>query len=429
MAITPVVPTAYDQMVDQTQQIIVDFTAAATSLTINTTTVIWDNVSGFQNGWSGNYISHSGGYRLACTPPSPYTQGATYKVIAQASGETLTYIFRVALKRLTTTKDLASPRLIKAGSYWWTARAHLNDGVGLPPQFDGPGNIYLQVVDPASAEVLTVPGKQVGLVYDEARSKVIIYFVRHGTIYWMEADPADTPTTQSQLRSLTETLGATPVGAGVNSALTSVNYPPIKRAITEPMIVPGPVGQGVNELVYGSPYDAAPTPAIVSGTLTDNFVQLRIQRPAVSQESLLLVGYHIVKYFMGTPNVIGFASMAPSDVFVDFIDPTITPGASYAVMPEYWRYIPKNSIGTPLYDERSPISEISIAGVRARLETYSAREYMSVPGAVGAGVNSALSGVTYPPVKRSVVETLGTPPVGAGVMAVWSDSSFPPIGP
>lgn len=403
-----------------------DFTTAPTEVQVNGS-VVWDSGSGFHSPWGGRYISHAGGYRLVCTPPAPLTIGALYQVHAEAPSETLDYQFRVGMERLTTTGDLGVPRMIKASTYWWSARTHLDDGTGLPPAFDGPGNVYLQVLDPRGPEVLTVPGKQVGLVYDETRAKVIIYFVRHGLIYWMEADPGDTPATQSQLRNLDTAVRTNIGGAGAGEVATDVSYPPIKKFQIENASV-SLGGSGSGEVEHMAPYDAAPAPGIVSGTLNEATVTLRILRPTKTLESWLLVGYHVVKFWGGVPDVLGFAPMPPGTDYVEFTDYAITPGASYAVIPEYWMWIAQDSLGNPDYNRHSNVTRSEVAGAQTLLGANSVAEHLQV-ALGGGGVNELETDVTYPPVKLSAPQALNCQFSGSGIELVWMDSSFPPIGP
>lgn len=426
MTITAVAPTANDQLVDQDQQIMLDFPTAPVEVRVNAA-VVWDSGSGFHAPWGGQYIVHAEGYRLVCTPPAPLTVGAVYQVHAETASEALDYQFRVGMERLTTTGDLAAPRMVKASTFWWSARSHLDDGTGLPPQFDGPGNVYLQVLDPRGAEVLTVPGKHVGLVYDETRAKVIIYFVRHGLIYWMEADPGDTPTTQSQLRNLDTAVRTSLGGASAGELETDVSYPPVKKFLPESASV-SLGGSGSSEVAQMAPYDAAPAPGIVSGTLNESTVVLRILRPTKTLESWLLVGYHVVKFWGGVPDVLGFVAMAPGDAYAEFVDYAVTPGASYAVIPEYWMWIAQDNLGNPDYNRHANVTRLEVAGAQTLLDNSSVAEHLQV-ALGGSGQNELETDVAYPPVKQSVPQTLNCQFSGSGVELVWIDSSFPPIGP
>jgi hypothetical protein len=418
MTITPVCPQHLDQYIDTSQGIIIDFTNLPVSVYVRINAgadiLVWDNISGFQAGWSGVYITDIVGlYRLVLDAPSGYTPGDSVKVNANDSGETIAYKFRIGLERLTTETDLISPQIIEAGAYVWTGRVHNNES-SWPVNFDGPGNVYLQVVDPRSSEVITVPGEDVGMVYDPTLNKVFIYFNHHGTIWYIEANPDDIPDTKNQIRSIRETVNLGLPGSGnylsyleevfpplkqaiienMNLALpgngnylsfVDANFPPLKQAVIESMSMALP-GSGAYLVLNPSPYDAAPTPNIADGMLSQSTIKVRVSRPSITLENSLLVGYYFVRFDNGTPSILDYKVFG-SDSYIEFEDLDPTPYVRYAVMPVYY----KNSYTTE--------TVIEIWGNSIALYPNSISEYISLP----------------------------TP--GNGNYLNWTDSSFPPIGP
>jgi hypothetical protein len=418
MTITPVVPRDLDQYIDTSQGLIIDYPAPPTSVRVQINdgadTLVWDDVSGFQALWSGNYITDAGVCRLVLDAPGGYVRGDRVYVITTTASESLDYKFVVGLERLTTEADVGRPQIIEAGAYVWSARVHTNES-SWPSGFEGKGNIYLQVLDPRSGEVIIVPGNDVGLVYDVNRTKVIVYFVRHGVVYFMEADPGDTPDTKSQLRSIRETVNFGAPGAGNALDYSDLAFPPLKQAVLEttPLGPPGagnyldyvdaafpPLKQAVveslsfalagsgNALVYNdSPYDAALTPNIADGMLSHSTIRIRVAKPTTAPESSLVVGYYLVRFDYGTPSVIGYQAFVGAAAYVEFEDLAPFAGVCYAALPLYYR---------------SPYT----------LET--------VTSVLGAQVQ------LFP---NSVSQYVDLPSPGAGNALTWIDSSFPPIGP
>lgn len=425
MTIRPVVPLPDSQLVVDTQGVIIDITGTYAVRVEVDSVVVWLDGLGFQNGWSGSYIVLSGTQaRLVCDPPSPFTVGTSHTVYVLTDAEDLTYVFRVGLEKLTTEADLAAPQVIKADTYVWSARVHNNETGTLPPQFDGPGNVYLHVLDPRGSEVITVPGQEVGLVYDDTRNKVIIYFIRNEAIFYMEADPGDTPTTQSQLRSLQESIRLGNVtGEGVSSH-ADTSYPPIKFLMTQDVGIAAFTGESTF-FESSSPYDAAPTPNIISGALDGPPVVLRIQRPTQTLESELLAGYFIVKFIMEVPSVIGYVAMDPEDAYVEFHDSCLTLGARYAVMPLYHLWTQRDVLGNA--SVRYPETRQESWGAKATLDTYGVSQLIEVKALTGEG-NFAHSDATYPPWKVAIVEDVPVTEVTGEGSYAWADSSFDPIG-
>ena len=158
MTITPVVPQLHDYYIETSQGILIDYTASPVTVDVKVGTGaavrVWDNISGFQNSWTGNYINDGTYIRLVCDPPAAFTFGDTIEVTTTTATETLTYDFKVGLERLTTEADVGRPQIIEAGAYVWAARVHKNES-SWPSGFEGKGNIYLQVLDPRGSEVYT----------------------------------------------------------------------------------------------------------------------------------------------------------------------------------------------------------------------------------------------------------------------------------
>jgi len=423
MAITPVVPVADSQLVVDTQAVIIDFDAAPVEVRVDSVP-IWNDSVGFAVGtWSGRYITDTGIWRLVCDPPAPFTVGSTHTVYAETGTETLTYGFRVGLEKLTTDGDLSSPQVVKVDTYTWSARAHNNeDPGGLPGGFDGPGNIYLQVLDPRGSEILVVPGREVGLVWDEGRNKVIIYFVRNETVFYAEADPGDTPSTKAFPRSLEATIRVMAGGEG-HQEYDDAWYPPIKLPLEQAV---GFIGGG--EGFYfntQSPRNEAPTPEIVSGVQSGPPVVIRVQRPTRTVEDELLAGYYLVKYVRDTPSIIGYTAMAPEDDFVEFIDSSITIGCKYAVIPVYHLWTQRHPV-LGYATERSYETKVDEPGPKSlALPEYSFRQVVEFIGG-GEGL-WAYDDAWYPPIKVPFSNTVEAVHGGEGYF-YWADSSFDPIG-
>jgi hypothetical protein len=334
----------------------------------------------------------------------------------------------VGLEKLTTEGDLSAPQVVKVDSYTWSGRVHNNENpAGLPPQFDGPGNVYLQVLDPRGSEILVVPGNEVGLVNDASRNKVIVYFVRNGTVFYMEADPGDVPSTQSQLRSLETTVRFAGGGEGVDH-LDSTTFPPLKLLVPEFVEFSASGGEGIEPYIDSSPSNAAPAPYIVSGALSGAPVILRIERPTTALESDLLVGYYVVKFWRDTPSIIGFVEMAREDSFVEFVDSNLLPGSAYRVMPLYSLWVAKDAFG-----------QIVDRSTETRRERWGARAVVS-PGGLLQVVEPIATGgqgeellslydewEVFPPLKQAFAEAVAFSAGGQGG-EYWADSSFDPIG-
>jgi hypothetical protein len=424
VTITPVVPVADSQLVVDSQGIILDTDVAFVSVRvyISSWVDVWNSTSGFLNSWTGNFISYAGGERLVLDPPTSFSVGDIVYVNAWDTGGPIDYQFRVGLEKLTTEADLSAPQVVKVDTYTWSARVHNNeDPGGLPALFDGPGNVYLHVLDPRGSEILVVPGQEVGLVWDEGSNKVIIYFVRNETVFYMEADPGDTPSTQSQLRSLETTVRSVHGGEG-DRHNDDATFPPIKQLVPEPV---GFVGGGEGFFsVNTSPHNAAPAPNIISGALDGAPVVLRIERPTTSHESDLLVGYYVVKFWRDTPSIIGFVSMAIDDDFVEFSDSCLTPGATYGVMPLYYTWVAKDDAGTIV--DQSPETRRESWGDKAPVEPGGVSQLIE-PSLGGEGIEPHVDDQTFPPLKQAVIESNGMIHGGQGEQ-YWADSSFDPIG-
>lgn len=413
MTITPVVPLPDSQLVVDTQAVIIDFDAAPVEVQVDSV-VVWDNVSGFQNSWTGEYITATGIWRLVCDPPSPFTVGTNHEVYASTASESETYGFRVGLEKLTTESDLSAPQVVKVDTYTWSGRVHNNeDPSGLPSQFDGPGNVYLQVLDPRGSEVITVPGSEVGIVWDEGSNKVIIYFIRNSVVFYMEAAPGDTPTTQSQLRSLETTVRTSLTGGEGSEHYEDATYPPIKRIIDESPVIAMSGGEGYF-VVNTSPYNAAPAPAIVSGELDGPPVVLRLERPTEDLESELIVGYYVVKFWKGTPSIIGYVTMDASDTYVEFRDSCLTVGARYGAMPVYRLNAYTQETRRERWGNKSLIEPGSISQV---IE----------PQCTGGEGTWYFDEESFPPLKKAAVTDVELVQGGEGVF-YWTDSSFSPTG-
>lgn len=431
MTITPVAPLAGSQLVVDTQAVIIDITDTYAIRVEVDSVEVWNDGLGFQNGWSGSYIIISGTHmRLVCDPPAPFTIGTNHSVYVLTDAENLTYTFRVSLEKLTTEADLSSPQIVQVDTYTWSARVHNNeDPGGLPAQFDGPGNVYLQVLDPRGSEVLAVPGNEVGLVWDEGRNKVIIYFIRNETVFYMEADPGDTPATKGYLRNLEATVRLAPNGEG-DYHHEDASFPPIKKAMVESAVVKSTGGDGTWVANY-SPYNAAPTPEIRSGGLDGPPVFLRMLRPTEDLESELLIGYYIVKFIGSTPSIIGFVEMAPEDYNVDFYDTNLTLGASYAVMGLYHLYAERDALGNPInLSAETRVGEIGAkAAVRSNLLSVLEPVEYAGYGEGSAGLDEGLGfvGESFPPLKLAVIQQVTMARGGEGYL-YWADSSFAPIG-
>lgn len=420
MAINPVVPLPDSRLVVDTQAVIIDFEAAPVEVQVDSI-VVWDDAVGFQNGWGGSYIVNTGIWRLVCDPPAAFAVGSSHTVYAETAAENRTYGFYVGLQKLTTEADLSAPQVVKVDTFVWSAHVHDNeDPAGLPPQFDGPGNVYLRILDPLAGEVLTVPGNEVGLVYDEGRNKVVIYFIRNETVFYMEADPADVPTTQSQIRSLEATIHASFGGEGHHTHSES-SFPPIKKLMEQPLAAS--FGGEGHWYEHGSPHGSAPAPDIISGALDGAPVILRITRPTAALESELLIGYHVVKFFRDTPGVIGYVAMAPEDAFVEFIDSNLLPGCGYAVMPVYHHWMQHDSIGRPTVG--SPETRIEDWGTKSILSVNSISQLIS--SAFGGEGHQDYDEASFPPSKLAAVQGLDAVFGGEGYL-YWLDSSFDPIG-
>ena len=138
---------------------------------------------------------------------------------------------------------------------------------------------------------------------------------------------------------------------------------------------------------------------------------------------MMLVGYHVIKFFRDTPSIIGYVAMAPDDSFVEFHDTCLTPGAAYAVMPVYHRWTQRDAQDRVTI--RSPETRIEGRGDKSVLAPTSLSQLVE-PSLGGEG-HQFYDEEAFPPTKLALIDGLDAVFGGEGHL-YWLDSSFDPIG-
>lgn len=160
MTITPVTPRDRENLVPETTAIILDATEPVVSVVVDAVTV-WSGGVG-QNGWVGMTVVHPAGTRLILDPPAPFTTGDVVTVVVTGAVSTLTYVFAVGLRQITSSDDASVPRVTEGGPAspppvtpgWWL---RFDDVSGPPADFMG-NYTWQQTGSPVYQQNGIIPG-------------------------------------------------------------------------------------------------------------------------------------------------------------------------------------------------------------------------------------------------------------------------------
>ena len=322
--IDPVTPIDAEKLVDTDTSIIIDSLEILTSVLFDGT-IVWNGA--FQNGWSGVSFAIEGGYRLVCDPPAALTQDTSYQVTAASATHNLVYNFAVGLIKVTTTNDTTAPRITEAtSSYAWISYVRNNES-GLPLG-EEQGNLYLRKALPTlTGEVRILPAEDSEVGYDPISGKVYIFYTRIGKVFSMTADPADLPSTQSQVRSILDDVQERLAGESNYKSETIVSYAPVKQLVTDTLeeVLAGP--SSYSEMIFNNfyvfkralsdsasirlgsasnyeqanvgPWKYIPTPEVALGMNESNYTVVRVARPTEESERTLIQGVQLIKWSTG----------------------------------------------------------------------------------------------------------------------------------
>jgi hypothetical protein len=412
--ITPITPINEERLVPLDTPVIIDFIDGPSSVYVNNVTV-YSGGSG-QNGWTGTLITYDEGKRLILISPSDFISGSVNFIrVRSTEDDTLEYVFQAATYRLTSTYDAGSPKIVETNiSNIWIGYSRNNELQGSLPADFYPGNIYLRKINPTTAETLVVPGTVVDIGYDSTLNKVIIYYVRNGRVFAVEADPGDLPTTLSQPRHLKSDVRTPAYGDSKNLGYSITEYPFLDKMIPQTVNFKANYGDSRNLSFNLSPYNATPTPVILGGYLTDTQVIIRIPRVTSGEEANLLIGYVIVKYSGGTPNEIGYIDISSGDAFVDFYDVAFTSETRYAVMCVYKTY------------SRSIETTKSLPGSKASVPMIG--QVVGFDGTYGNYKGINFSSTEYPFLDKLVPDYPEISTYGDYKGLYWALQGFDPIG-
>lgn len=344
-----VTPTDQEALVHDTTSLIIDSYEEPTTVTVDGTTVYNSSQApSFLQSWTGELKSIVGGYRLILDPPQNFSLGDVPSIVYNTASYTLSYRAAIGTEALTSTNDADVPRIIDI------------DGTNILVGYArDTGYIYLRKVDPLTSETQLVVGRYFAVGHNPYTNKAAVVFNINGSLYLTEANPSDLPSTIVDPTILKEEIEPISPGTSYPLEIEEViqgtkfrqayftRYAPIKTASLDDINVYdlGDKGslakyQGINE-VQDAPFFISSEPPI-----------LRIPIPSSDPERSAIVGYYIVRYFLGasTYGRLDFVTVPSGDLYVDFNETYVPSDIVYRVIPVY-RFIDSQ---VPL--ERGPMS-------------------------------------------------------------------------
>ncbi|HEC72003.1 MAG: hypothetical protein ACTSW7_01225 [Candidatus Thorarchaeota archaeon] len=327
--ITPISPVA-DQTIGATNMsIIIDFDNNPALVRVNSI-LAWDDISGFQNFFTGGVISYDSKKRIYLDTPSNFTRDAVVPVHAEDdSVNELDYSFIAAIDQMTTTDDASHPDIIDIDG--------TNVFVGYEKRDPtssafGAITINMRKHDPNTSEVEVISGRLVGYGTNPVSGKLIMFININDIIYATEALASDLPVTLTDVSGLNDYAPVTP-GVGLKGPVEITQFYSVKS--TETDIIRTTPGVGRKYEFDKTPYKSAnPVPEIIS---VDPII-LRIPPPISEPELSAIKGYYVARVYLPTNTISGgfhYIAFPEGASFVDWEDEGKPFGVGYIIIGVY----------------------------------------------------------------------------------------------
>lgn len=328
-AITPISPV-HDQKIAATNaSIIIDFDNNPKLVRINNV-LAYDNISGFQNFYTGSIITYDSKKRIILNPPSAFARESIIPVHAEDDNiNELDYYFISSIDQMTTSDDASYPDIIDIDG--------TNIFVGYEkrdPTSSAIGSISINMRkhDPNTAEVEVITGRFVGYGVNPVSGKLITFININDIIYATEALATDLPVTLTDVSGLIDYLAISP-GIGLNGPIDKTQF--YSRKSTKTDTIRTTPGAGSWHELFKTPYKSAnPVPQIIS---VDPII-LRIPKPISEPEQSAIQGYYIARIYLPTNTISGgfhFIAFPEDESFVDWEDEGKPYGVGYIIIGVY----------------------------------------------------------------------------------------------
>ncbi len=313
-AITPISPV-HDQKIAATNaSIIIDFDNNPKLVRINNI-LAYDNISGFQNFYTGNIITYDSKKRIILNPPSSFIRDATIPVHAEDDNiNELDYYFTSSIDQMTTSDDASYPDIIDIDGtnvfVGYEKRDPTSSAIGAI-------SINMRKHDPNTAEVEVITGRFIGYGVNPVSGKLITFININDVIYATEALASDLPVTLTSVSDLRDYLAISP-GVGLKGPTSKTQF--YVRKLTKTDTIRTTPGAGNWYESFKTPYASAnPVPQIIS---IDPII-LRIPYPTSEPEQSAIQGYYVARVYLPTNTISGgfhFVAFPEGATFVDWAD-------------------------------------------------------------------------------------------------------------
>lgn len=334
MPITPVSPVDKEKLVAVDAEIVIDLAYTPIHADINGLTVF--DAGSFQAGWTGSLFNNpNGGKRLVLKAPTPFSLGQVVEVfVAETGGAQLLYRFQTGITRVTSDNTNRDPSV-----------SLVPGGVSYLGYVKDSGELYVRFTSPLSPEVKLIQATVVDVGYDPTLNKLVVFFINNGRVYATTADPGDgpnsilppgeaeTPIKVAAFLSDDAPLSSTgSAGTYVSFGTTSLDKPVKQAPPVETALLSTVGSSGTYGVKVGFPQPIAPM------VVSDNPRVLRLPRAGTTPESSYAAGFYLYKSnidYAGGRFFPEFIPLPDGAQYVDYVDLSPTPKATYAVVNVY----------------------------------------------------------------------------------------------